>query len=125
MSPQQQVFNAVYAASIGLGYSTFDFLPAKETEYPFVFIGEQFDQDRRTKQHIFGNVQQTIHFYHDYRQRSELTAMMDNLKVELRSLKRTPNFYITCKNITGQIIIDDSTAQTLLHGIVEVEFTFN
>lgn len=125
MSPQQQIFNEVFRASYNLGYSTFDYLPANDEEYPFVFIGEQFDQDRRTKQHIYGDVQQTVHIYHDYRMRSELTAMMNNLKVEMRKLKRTSNFYVTCKGITSQTLTDNSTSRTLIHGIIEAEFTFN
>ncbi|MDY0394790.1 hypothetical protein ACFSMW_06605 [Virgibacillus halophilus] len=124
-SPQQQIFDAVYAASLKLGYATFDYLPANKVAYPFVFVGEQSDQDRRNKSIIYGDVQQTVHIYHNYKKRRELTTMMDKLKVSCRSLKRTENFYVTCKNITAQTITDDSTADPLLHGILEVEFTFN
>ncbi|MBW8350779.1 DUF3168 domain-containing protein [Bacillus sp. IITD106] len=124
-SPQQQVFDAVFLASFLLGYKTFDYLPAKETTYPFVYIGEQTDQDRRTKSLIYGRVQQTIHIYHDYKKRRELTTMMDKLKVECRKLKQTENFYLTFKNITSRTLIDTSTGEPLLHGVIEVEFQFN
>lgn len=125
LSPQQQLFSAVYVASEKLGYETFDYLPAKETEYPFVYVGEQFEQDRRTKRRLYGDVQQTIHVYHDYRERGEVTTMVNNLKVAIRSIKKTDNFQVSCKGITGQTLIDDSTAETLIHGIIEVDFTFN
>lgn len=124
-SPHQQIFNEIYKASKKLGYRTFDYLPSKETRYPIVIIGEQFEQDRRTKQHLYGDAQQTIHVYHNYRYRSEATTMVNKLKVAIRSIKHTDNFYLTCKGITGQTIIDDSTAETLVHGIIEAEFTFN
>ncbi len=124
-SPQQQIFDAVFLASLRLNYRTYDYLPAKDVGYPFVCIGEQSDQDRRTKTSIYGNVQQTIHIYHLIENRRDLTGMMDRLKVDLRKLKRTENFYITCKNITAQTIQDTSTPQALWHGIIEAEFTFN
>lgn len=124
-SPQQAIFDAVYAASLRLGYATYDYLPARDAAYPFVFVGEQFDQDMQTKTNLYGRVQQTIHLYHSYRKRGELTAMMDALKVELRRLKRVEGFSLVCRNISARTLIDDSTTDTLIHGIVEVEFQFN
>lgn len=124
-SPQQQIYDAVYLCSLDLGYDTYDYLPAKEASLPFVFVGEQFDQDRQTKSSLYGDVQQTIHIYGGKRQRRQVNDMINRLKVELRKLKRTDNFYLTWKGINSQIMIDNSTSTTLLHGIVEVEFTFN
>src|SRR5690625_512661 len=92
VSPQQQIYNTIFSSSLGLGYATFDYLPPKEQKLPFVYVGEQFDQDRRTKTFLFGDVQQTIHIYHDIKGRGELTSMMNELKVELRKLKRKINF---------------------------------
>lgn len=124
-SPQQQVFDEIFKISLGLGYRTFDYLPAKDEEYPFVFLGEQFDQDIETKTAVYGLVQQTIHIWGDYRNRRQVTDMMNSLKYEIRRLKHTDNFYITCTSLRSQTMIDDSTGQPLLHGIMEVEFRFN
>lgn len=124
-SPQQQIFDKVFTASMGLGYSTFDYLPASSVGYPFVFIGEQSDQDRQTKTSLYGDVQQTIHFFHSYKKRRELTGMMDKLKTELRKVDRTENFYVVCRNVSSRIMIDQSTSEPLLHGVLEVEFRFH
>lgn len=124
-SPQQQIFDACFKTSQALGYRTFDYLPAKDVEYPFVFVGEQFDQDKATKTIIYGRVQQRIHIYHDYKKRGELTTMIDSIKHELRKLKHTKNFYISVKNIESRTLPDNSTAQALLHGVIEVDFQFN
>lgn len=125
MSPQQQIFNEVYKVCLSLGYSTYDYLPADEVAYPFVYVGEQFDQDIATKSIIYGNVQQRVHLYHDYRKRGDMSQMMNNIKRELRKLKHTKNFYITVININSQILPDNTTAQSLVHGIIEVDFKFN
>src|SRR5690625_629730 len=115
MSPQQQIFNEVYKVCLSLGYKTYDYLPADEVAYPFVYVGEQFDQDTATKSIIYGNVQQRIHLYHDYKKRGDMSQMMNNIKRELRKLKHTKNFYITVRNINTQILPDNTTAQSLVH----------
>lgn len=125
MSPQLQIYNAVFITSLNKGYATFDYLPANEVAYPFVYVGEQFDQDLITKTSVYGKVQQTVHLYHTYKKRRELTTMMDALKTDFRRLKRTDNFYITVKNITARTIPDNSTGEPLLHGVIEVEFQFH
>jgi hypothetical protein len=124
-SPQQQIYDAVFLISNNFGYRTVDYLPADDFGYPFVFVGEQFDSDLRTKTSIYGNVVQTVHVYHSHRKRGELTTMMNNLKTGFRKLKRTENFYIACKSIEGQTLPDNSTSEPLLHGIIEVEFQFH
>lgn len=124
-SPQQSIYDAVFATSLNLGYSTYLYLPAKDVAYPFVFVGEQFDQDIPTKSVIYGLVNQTIHIYHTYKKRRELTDMMNTLKREFRKLKKAGNYYLAVRNINAQTMIDNSTGEPLLHGIIEVEFRFN
>lgn len=125
MSPQMQIFSEVFKISEGLGFSTYDYLPAKETKLPFVFVGEQFDVDKANKTSVTGEVSQTIHIYGIYTERRNVTSIMDDLKTEIRKLRRTSNFMVNVRGINSQTIIDDSTAQTLLHGIVEIDFKFN
>lgn len=124
-SPQQQIFDAIFKTSEALGYRTFDYLPANDAGYPFVYIGEQFDQDRNLKDVVIGTVEQTIHVYETQRKRRALTDMMDNLKRDIRKLKHTENFYISSININARTIPDNSTPQPLWHGIIEVTLKFN
>ncbi|AXF54624.1 hypothetical protein [Salicibibacter kimchii] len=131
-SPQQQIFDAVFAASLSLGYDTYDYLPAESADLPFVFVGEQINTDRRTKRFLYGEVNQTVHVYAMQRNgeqpqgtnRVDFTGMMDQLKIEMRKIKRTDNFKISHGNINDQIMIDTSTSTTLLHGVIEVPFSF-
>lgn len=124
-SPQQAIYDAIFQTSLSLGYKTYPYLPAKDAAYPFVYVGEQFDNDRNTKSAIYGDVIQRIHIYHDYRKRSELTGMMDSLKREVRKLRRADGFALNIKRINGQALIDTSATDPLYHGIVEVNITFN
>lgn len=124
-SPQQQIFDAVFLLSLNLGYATYDFLPPKGAPYPFVYIGEQFDQDRNTKTSVYGRVQQTVHVYDTVRNRRAVSDMADAIKAECRKLKRTDNFHITVKNISSQIGNESIGAEQLKHGIIEIDFQFN
>lgn len=124
-SPQAQIYDAVFLVAYNLGYSVFDYLPADKVGYPFVFAGEYFSNDRKTKSIKYGNVVQTVHIYHTHKGRRELTTMIDKIKAECEKLKRTENFYITCKDTSDQVMLDNSTSEALLHGILEVEFQFH
>lgn len=124
-SPQQSIFDAIFKTSLALGYATYPFLPAKDAKIPFVYVGEQYDRDMTTKSTIYGRVQQTIHIYHDYTKRGELTAMMDALKREIRKLRRAEGFYISVKRINAQTLLDTSTVQTMYHGVIEIDIQFN
>src|SRR5690625_5116924 len=103
ISPQQQLFNAIYIASLELGYDTFDYLPPSSQSLPFVHIGEQFSQDRFTKFTVFGDVQQTINIYHEKTKRAELVKMVLDLKKELRKIKKTHDFEWEIRELSDQI----------------------
>lgn len=124
-SPQDEIYREVFRSSHSLGYKTYDFLPAKDASYPFVYIGEQWDADVATKSVIYGIVTQRIHIYHDYKKRGDLAVMLSKIKQELRKLNKTKSFYLSVVRINSQMLPDNSTAQSLLHGIIEVEIKFN
>jgi hypothetical protein len=124
-SPEQEIFDAIYSTCLNLGYRTYDYLPPNGTQYPFVYIGEVFQQDRHTKSGLFGDIQVTVHIYNDRKKRKETTTMRDTIKNELYKLKRAGNINVMLKRGTGQILIDNSTSEPLLHGILELEFTYN
>lgn len=124
-SPQQQIFDAVFSLSLNLGYDTYDFLPPKNAKYPFVYVGEQFDQDRLTKSNIYGRVQQTIHVYHTVRNRRAVTDIMDRLRRECRALRRTENFHVSVRSANAQVTNETAGTEQLKHGILEIEFQFN
>jgi hypothetical protein len=124
-SPEQEIFDAIFSTCLNLGYRTYDYLPPNGTQYPFVYIGEVFQQDRHTKSGLFGDIQVTVHIFNDRKKRKETTTMRDTIKNELYKLKRAGNINVMLKRGTGQILIDNSTSEPLLHGILELEFTYN
>lgn len=124
-SPQQAIFDAVFMVCLELGYPTFDYLPPESQTLPFVYVGEQFDQDRATKSMVYGRVQQRIHIYHDYTRRADLTRMMDAIKRETRKIRKVSGFNIQANMPNSQTLIDQSTNKALYKGIIEIPFSFN
>ena len=125
ISPQQEVFVAVKAVCMNLGYSTYDYLPMENVSYPFVFIGEDSSTDIPNKTAIHGSYNLTLHIYNDQKKRGTTSKMMLNIKQALRELKHTQGFYISVNSINDQIIQDTTTNIPLSHGIIDVEFYFN
>lgn len=124
-SVEQQLYDAVFLLSLNQGYKTVDYLPPKGFAYPFVFIGETFNQDAVTKSGLYHNIQQRIHVYHTNRNRRELTSIVETIKKESRLLKRTENYYVNCRNAQSQILPDNTDTEPLLHAIIELEFRLN
>lgn len=124
-SPQFQIYLKVFSESLALGYETYDYLPDDATSLPFVYIGEQFDVDTANKSTVTGLVSQTIHIYGSMEQRDQVYKMANNLRTVIRRIRKTDNFDISVREVSGQILPDNSTTTALLHGIVEVEFKFN
>src|SRR5690625_4848080 len=124
-SRQQQIYDAVFLVAYNLENRVFDYLSANEVSDTIVLVGEYFNKDRKNKSFKYGNMVQIIHVYHDHRGRRESTSMIDKIKAECEQLKRTENFYTSCKNTNDQVMLDNSTGEPLLHGILEVEFQFH
>lgn len=128
-SPQQQLFDEIFLISEELekeiGFKTYDYLPEHNYNLPFVFIGEQFNQDRETKTNVFGSVQQTINIYGKQTQRRLVAEIAGKLNHDIRKIKNTDNFYISVDNITGQTFFDNSSNTTFSRHIMEIDFTFN
>ena len=128
MDPQQELFTAVlvelrkrYPDQV---YDTF--LPPEGTPYPFVYLADNQQVDVQNKTAIFGNVSQTIHVWHDNpRQRGTVSQMMLDVKRICYSLEHTEQFASMIKNVTQRILPDNTTGQLLMHGILEIEFSFS
>src|SRR5690625_5250600 len=123
-SPEQELYDAIFLTCLNLGYSTYDYLPPDGPQYPLVFIGELFQQDRHTKSGLFGDIQVTVHGYTNYKERRETTTMRDNIKLALYRLKQAGSINVILKEGAVQIFIDDTGTVQKLDGILELDFTY-
>lgn len=124
-SPEQVIYDNVFKISDVLGYDTFSYLPAEKVKYPFVFIGESFIEDRKTKSGLFGDITQVVHVYHSYKKRFDVTTMLNQIKRECYLTKQMDNIHVRLRTGNIELMMDDTTEEALLHGILTLEFTFN
>ena len=115
ISPEQNVYNKLYDLCVGLGYDTYEFVPAYEVDYPFVALGLQLSQNVREHKDFYNkDTQIEVHVFHNsWMQRGTLTSMMANIE---KAIVR--EFGIEGENITQQIQGDPDNAD-IMHGIIE------
>lgn len=124
-SPSDAIFSQLFIFSQEMGFRTYDYLPMKNVAMPFVYIGEVSEQDRRTKRILYGDMQITLHVYGGYKQRKIVTGMLHDLKMKIINMNKIGEMNVNVRRTTGQTLIDNSTSTTMLHGLLEVELSFN
>ena len=127
MDPQQELFTKLLTEIKSLGYDVYDgFLPPDGTPYPFVYLADNNQIDDANKTAVFGSVHQTIHIWHNNpRQRGTVSKMLLAIKNTCRKLDHTENFAWDVRHVNQRILPDKSTKQPLLHGLLEIEFSFS
>ena len=127
MDPQQELFTKLLTEIKALGYDVYDgFLPPDGTPYPFIYLADSQQIDEANKTAVFGSVHQTIHVWHNNpRQRGTVSKMLLAIKNTCRKLENTDNFAWDVRNVNQRILPDKTTKQPLLHGLLEIEFSFS
>ena len=127
MDPQQELFTELLTEIKKSGYGVYDgFLPPDGTPYPFIYLADSQQSDDANKTAVFGNVYQTIHVWHNNpRQRGTVSKMLLAIKSVCRRLDHTENFAWNVRNVNQRILPDTTTKQPLLHGLLEIEFSFS
>lgn len=127
MDPQQELFTELLLKLKDLGYDVYDtFLPPKDTPYPFIYLADSRQSDRKTKTAVIGSVYQTIHVWHNNpRQRGTVSKILLDIKKICYDLEHTASSPWMVVNINQRILPDDTTKTPLLHGLLEVEFKFS
>lgn len=127
MDPQQELFTKLLIEIKALGYDVYDgFLPPDGTPYPFVYLADSQQIDEANKTAVFGGVHQTIHVWCDNPKcRGTVSKMLLAIKNTCRKLDHTENFAWNVRNVNQRILSDKTTKQPLLHGLLEIEFSFS
>lgn len=127
MDPQQELFTKLLTEIKALGYDVYDgFLPPDGAPYPFIYLADSQQTDDANKTAVFGNVYQTIHVWHNNpRQRGTVSKMLLAIKNTCRKLEHTDNFAWDVRNVNQRILPDKTTKQPLLHGLLEIKFSFS
>ena len=123
---QQQLFTALKIKLGALGHTVYDgMLPPDDTPYPFDYLGETQQLDDGVKNRLMGTVHQTIHVYtNNVRNRGTFSRMLSECKQACHNVcTDNPRFMI--RNISTQVLPDNTTREPLLHGIIDAEFNYS
>jgi hypothetical protein len=127
IDPQQELFTAYKLSLEAMGYKVFDGgLPPKDTEYPFIHLGEFRQSDQMLKNAVIGTVYPTINVWHnDEKQRGTVSKMLFDIKWVICTVSDTAGFSWLPVSLDSRIITDRTTKTPLLHGIVEAGVKFS
>lgn len=127
MDPQQELFISLRSGLIELGYDVYDtILPPEGTPYPFIYLGGSEQSDEANKSAVFGTVSQTIDVWHNQpSKRGTLSALMLNVKTLCRSIEATSHYKWQVASLSQQILADTTISESLIHGVITVEFRFS
>lgn len=124
MTPNHAIFRHVFAESLKITDKTFDYLPDAETQYPFVYIGENANTDEINFD-LFGNASQTVHIYAVRTQRAELDEISSQLLNALRTTRTTLEYAINFQSCNQQDAPDNTDVQPLIHRVLDISFNYN
>lgn len=118
-------------------FSTYDtVLPEVGTSYPFFYIGESFQNDELLKNSVVGTINLTVHYWTDQvRARGKAVEEMRKFKSALYESENTlgnedenisdVETKVHFLRANSRILADNSTAVPLLHGVIELYFSFS
>lgn len=103
----------------------YEYLPGLGVNYPVIYIGECFSNDIRTKWGYGAKVTMRIHFYSDeYTKRGSFSELINECLQRIKETKKENGYRFSLNDSNIQIVGDNTTDKMLLHGILELDFSF-
>lgn len=93
-------------------------LPPIEAAYPFAYIGSMNDTSLRTKNSLYGTISGQVDlWYGNTRERGDAARAKAKMMDRIRHFE-SDGYTWQVESLSGQILVDTTTATALLHAIV-------
>lgn len=127
MDAQQELFTRLLTDLRSKGYDVYDgFLPPEDTPYPFIYLSDSRQTDRMTKTNLTGIVYQTIDVWgNSPKNRGTISNILQDIKRVCFGIERTSNHAWHVSGVSQSILHDNTTNIPLIHGILQVDFSFS
>lgn len=127
MDAQQELFTRLLTDLRSKGYDVYDgFLPSEDTPYPFIYLSDSRQTDRMTKTNLTGTVYQTIDVWGNFpKNRGTISNILQDIKRVCFGIDRTSNHVWHVSGVSQSILHDNTTNIPLIHGILQVDFSFS
>lgn len=128
MDAQQELFSTILDVLKAEFESVYDgFLPPEGTKYPFIYLSNSTQSDdSRVKFERMGTIHQTVDVWgSNPNRRGDVSETLMRIKSICAGIDRTDSFKWVLKSVNQQILADTSTKEPLMHGVLELEFSFS
>lgn len=122
MTPSQATYrHALFV--VGRIIDTYDHLPNGNAKYPFAYIGESINT-KTMNNDLLGSALQSIHLYGTLSQRRQLDDYSKLIHDRLMMQDPQHNYHLKITSYMQRSLQDNSTAQPLIHVIIDVDFLY-
>lgn len=127
MDAQQSLFTGLKLKIEALGLRVEDGgMPPDDTPYPFVYLADNTMRDTMVKGYGIGTVSQNIHIWqNDSKKRGTLSRIAAEVMDVCRDFEAYGDMGYTLRSLSQKIIADNSTAEPLMHAIIEAEYYYS
>lgn len=121
----QALYDAIFLLIEKSDYSVYPYLPDLDTQYPFFVMGSTQHYPDALKNGMTGRLNLDIHFWAEADDRRMVSDSLGKVKTLLDSLGGVEGYrvFFDMKS-TSSIVADNSTDETLLHGVLNAEFKY-
>ncbi len=125
--PSQQIYDAIYARVLDLGYKVYPYNPDAKTAYPFVVIGDTQLVPQATKTMLLGRVFIDISVWGLHSKRRTISDMTNDIYKAVRSIRKSDSLFLSLDDnaSTIRMMTDTSTNTPLYRGLLQLEIQFN
>lgn len=127
ISPDQELFDGLYAFSEDMGFDTYDYLPmeSENVSYPFVEIGNVQQINLPTKSSMGARFSITSDVWGSAEMRFKVSQMIDQFsKLANRTIVTEHYRFVGRPNQTNKEILNDTSVENtvLKHGVLTLVF---
>lgn len=119
-----ELFNRVFEFSQSvIGYDTYDMLPEKNVDYPFIVLDDMQDIPSNLKTDVIGRTTITVHIWGNNEMRLEVSEAIGKF-IKLKEIESEHfKFKARLNEENSQLLNDTSVENTnLIHGVVTLVF---
>ena len=124
MMANLELFNRIFEFSqMVIGYDTYDMLPEKDVDYPFIVLDNMQDIPNNLKTETVGRTTITVHVWGNNEMRLEVSEAIGKL-IKLKEIESEHFKFKARLNEENSQLLNDTSVEntTLIHGVMTLVF---
>lgn len=101
-------------------------MPLEDEPYPFIYLGEATVMEGSMKTGRSGQYTQSIHVWHNrFNRRGDLARIMEEIIQQCARILAAGTYGIMLRSHSIRILADTTTKTPLLHGVIELNYSYS